>query len=79
MLFGTLLFKLRIGLDTIFPPPNSIPNNYKYNISENALHYNKFELIFDEDRDGPSVHQLYESYPGSSALISSLMGIQEDQ
>ena len=32
----------RIGLDTIFPPPDIIPHNNKYNIAENALHYNKF-------------------------------------
>ena len=45
----------RIGLDTIFPPPDCVPHNYKYIIAENAMHYNKFELIFDEERDGPQV------------------------
>ena len=50
---------LRIGLDTMFPPPDNFGNNYKYNIPENSLHYNKFELIFDSDRDGPALRQLY--------------------
>ena len=39
---------LRIGLDPIFPPTDSVPHNYKYTIAENAAIYNKFELIFDE-------------------------------
>lgn len=34
-------------MDTMFPPPDAVPHNYKYTIAENALHYNRFELIFD--------------------------------
>jgi hypothetical protein len=49
-----------MSLDTIFPPPDFVPYNFKYNIAENALHYNKFELIFDEDADGSEVKLLYE-------------------
>jgi tubulin polyglutamylase TTLL1 len=52
---------LRIGLDTVFPPPDNFGNNFKYNIPENSLHYNKYELIFDSDRDGPSLQALYQS------------------
>lgn len=44
---GTPKIILSIGLDTIFPPPDVVPHNYKYTIAENALHYNKFEAIFD--------------------------------
>lgn len=69
----------RICLDPIFPPPDHVPHNFKYNIAENALYYNRFELIFDEDRDGREIKELYEAYPGSSALVSSLMNIKEDQ
>lgn len=45
----------RVGVDTVFPPPDHVPTNYKYTIVENALQYNRYELIFDEDRDGPEV------------------------
>ncbi len=38
---------VRIALDPIFPPPMNFSSTYKYNIPENALHYNKFELIYD--------------------------------
>lgn len=69
----------RIGLDTIFPPPEVVPHNYKYTIAENALHYNRFELIFDETRDGGSVKALYEESPTVAETISGLMNIQEDQ
>ena len=51
---------LRIGLDSMFPPPDYFGNNHKYNIPENSLHYNKFDLIFDSDRDGPALTMLYE-------------------
>lgn len=43
----------RIAIDPLFPPPSQFSYNHKYNIAENAMFYNKFELIFDEDRDGP--------------------------
>ena len=70
---------LRIGLDSIFPPADAVPHNYKYNIPENALHYNKFELIFDEDRDGPEIIRNFTSNPNSTDTMINLMGIQEDQ
>ena len=35
---------LRMGLDSVFPPPENFSNNDKYSIPENALHYNKFDL-----------------------------------
>ena len=56
---GTPKIILSIGLDTIFPPPEVVPHNYKYTIAENALHYNKFEAIFDESIDGEKVKLLY--------------------
>lgn len=43
----------------MFPPPDNFSNTYKYNIPENSLHYNKFELIFDSDRDGKMLQELY--------------------
>jgi hypothetical protein len=51
---------LRIALDPIFPPPDNFSNNFKYNIPENSLHYNKFEVIFDSDREGRQLLHLYE-------------------
>ena len=51
----------RIAVDPLFPPPSSFSSNYKYNIAENAVTYDKFELIFDEDMDGPEVRKLYEN------------------
>jgi len=52
---------LRVVLDPIFPPPDNFSNNYKYNIPENSLHYNKFEVIFDSDRDGKALTELYKN------------------
>lgn len=46
---------LRIGVDPIFPPADCVPHNYKYTIAENATIYNRFELIFDEERDGEPI------------------------
>jgi len=37
----------RIFLDPLIPPPSNVSSSYKYNIAENALYYNRFELIFD--------------------------------
>ena len=70
---------LRIGLDPIFPPADNVPHNYKYTIAENAAIYNRFELIFDEERDGPSVKKLFDQCKESESLMVSMMGIQEDQ
>lgn len=66
---------LRIGLDTMFPPPDNFGNNHKYNIPENSLHYNKFELIFDSHRDGPAVETLY----AQTEFYSNLEGLEEDK
>ena len=49
----------RISVDPLFPPPFNVQTDYKYAIPENALHYNKFELIFDEDRDRSWLENLY--------------------
>lgn len=46
-------------MDPIFSPPLNFSSVYRYNIPENALHYNKFELIFDEDREGAELKKLY--------------------
>jgi hypothetical protein len=51
---------LRISLDPIFPPPENFNNSFKYTIPENSLHYNKFELIFDSDREGKKLIDLYK-------------------
>lgn len=51
---------LRMAVDTVFPPPDNFSNTYKYNIPENSLHYNKFEVIFDSDKDGKALIELYK-------------------
>lgn len=51
----------RIGLDPLFPPPSTLNSEYKYSIPENALHYNKFELVFDEDEEGEPLRKLYQA------------------
>ena len=66
---------LRIGLDAVFPPPDNFSNNSKYSIPENSLHYNKFELIFDSDRDGPALQALY----GDGSFFRQLEGLPEDK
>ena len=65
----------RIALDPIFPPPLNYSSTYKYNIPENALHYNKFELIFDEERDGGKLIELYRE----SKVLESMDEYEEDK
>ena len=64
-----------MGLDSMFPPPDYFGNNYKYNIPENSLHYNKFDLIFDSDRDGPTLRMIYEN----EDFFKELEGLEEDK
>lgn len=59
----------RIAIDPLFPPPSSFSSNYKYNIAENAVNYNKFELIFDEDTHGPEIKKLYQSKSLQEILV----------
>ena len=49
MLSGTMI--IRIGLDTIFPPPPEYSINKKTNYD--VYPENKFELIFDEELEQP--------------------------
>jgi hypothetical protein len=50
---------LRIAVDPIFPPPNSSKINTKHKtIPEFVFENNKFELIFDEERDRPALSTL---------------------
>jgi hypothetical protein len=53
----------RVAVDPLFPPPNSVLNHVKKNpknrlIPDNLWENNKFELIFDEDRDTGSLQAL---------------------
>lgn len=59
----------RICLDPLFPPPSCLNSEYKYSIPENALHYNKFELVFDEDEEGESLRKLYQNSDVSTNLL----------
>lgn len=50
---------IRIAVDPIFPPPNSSKINTKHKtIPEFVFENNKFELIFDEERDRPALSTL---------------------
>lgn len=48
----------RIGLDPIFPPPYQT-NVMRHSISENAVFFNRFELIYDEIKDMEHLKRLY--------------------
>lgn len=53
---------IRIAVDPVFPPPNSSKINTKHKtIPENVLENNKFELIFDEERDRPALSTLMQN------------------
>ena len=65
----------RIGVDPVFPPPVNYSSTYRYNIPENALFYNKFELIFDEERDGKLLKRLYED----SNIMEKMEDYEEDK
>lgn len=43
----------------IFPPPSHYPNSQKYLAPDDPLGRLQFELIFDENRDGKEVEELY--------------------
>lgn len=49
----------RLTLDVIFPPPTNYPNSQKYLAPDNPLERLMFELIFDENRDGKEVEELF--------------------
>ena len=66
---------LRIAVDTVFPPPGHYSATHKYHIPENATHYNKFELLFDQDRDGPELDKLYKD----SRVLDSIDDYEEDK
>ena len=67
---------LRMGLDSVFPPPENFSNNDKYSIPENALHYNKFDLIFDSEREGAALMKLWE---GREGVYKEMDGLEEDK
>jgi hypothetical protein len=46
---------LKIGLDPLFPPPYNWPVNKKYQLGDNPLENNRFELIFDESVEGETI------------------------
>jgi hypothetical protein len=50
---------LRLTLDVIFPPPSHYPNSQKYLAPDDPLGRLQFELIFDENRDGKEVEELF--------------------
>ena len=52
-----LLYKNRIAVDPIYPPPENSKwsGGKSFNIDENLLENNKFELIFDELIDGMEI------------------------
>jgi len=53
---------IRVAVDPIFPPPNSSKINTKHKtIPQEVLENNKFELIFDEERDRPALSTLMQN------------------
>lgn len=52
---------LKIGLDPLFPPPYNWPLNKKYQLGDNPLEANRFELVFDESVEGDAIQELYRN------------------
>jgi len=50
----------RIAVDPIFPPPTPWPTSKKFYLPENPLETNKFELIFDERREGHKLKKIFK-------------------
>ena len=68
---------LRIAVDPIFPPPNSSKINTKHKvIPEAIMENNKFELIFDEERD---TKQLQNIMKNADQLIIEIDEEYEDE
>jgi len=59
----------RIGLDPLFPPPINWPTSKKHLKFDNMFENNKFEIIFDENVDGPDLYKLYEGQKNWSILF----------
>jgi len=53
-------------LDPLFPPPNW-PITKKNFVPENLIENNKFELVFDETQDGPSLKHVLKSDNGAAS------------
>jgi len=51
----------RIAIDPIFPPPPEFTSNKK-NIVNDIIPENKFELVFDENVDGPGLKSLMKEH-----------------
>jgi hypothetical protein len=55
---GLILTYSRIILDPLFPPPHYY--SPKKMVQENIIENNRFELIFDEAEDGPTLLKLFD-------------------
>ena len=51
---------LRIALDPLFPCPTNWSATRRHLAPDNILETNKYELVFDENRDGPELIALYK-------------------
>lgn len=52
---------IQIAVDPLFPPPYTSKVNTNYlQVPENMFKENKFELIFDQDRDGIELEKIEE-------------------
>lgn len=52
---------LRLTLDVLFPPLGHYPNTQKHLFPDYSLDHLKFELVFDEQKDGNRLRELYKS------------------
>ena len=67
----------RLSLDVIFPPPCHYPNTAKHLVPDAGLENLKFELIFEEKRDGPEIRNLYKQNT-PDGLLEEIGDISED-
>lgn len=65
----------KIGLDPLFPPPYNWPVNKKYQLGDNPMDTNKFELVFDETAEGEAIQELY----GNVDRVDKNMGDIEEE
>lgn len=65
-------YSKRIAVDTMFPPPdiNYWPQSKKNQAPEYIKENNKFDLVFDEIRDGPALKTILQKSNDNKKKIS---------
>ena len=72
-----VLIPLRIAVDPIFPPPIPWQTSKKFLCPENPQEYNRFELIFDERKEGHELKKLQKEVRNISDNQAEFSEIEE--